>query len=223
MALQLPIGNSGTLLYDAAEFAWLRGSNTSAVQLIAHTLGIEGSVEGVGLLRVKRAVHSQLDLQQVGSLEWGALVKPRCLLELLTTSVEPVEHCLALFDALVGDVPSPSRPHEAITVASCMMLYHYSVTLKFTMQPAIIRNRVQKGLELYPENTILLALFLESEKGQGVWGRVRSLLDEDSQGKGISRIMWEVWAEGWEIGRWERERVRTKLEKAVSSERYVRY
>ena len=221
MALQLPISNNGTLLYDAAEFTWLRGSNTSAVQLIAHTLGVEGRVEGVGLLRVKRAVHSQLDLQQVGSLEWAAWVKTRCLLELLTTSVDPVLHCLALFDALVGHVPLLSRPHEALTVASCVMLYHYSVTLKATIKPAILRNRVQKSLELYPENTILLALFLESEKGQGVWGSVRSLLDEDSQGKGISRIMWEVWAEGWAFGRWEPERVRTKLEKAVSSERYV--
>lgn len=221
MALQLPTSNRGALLYDVAEFVWLRGNNTSAVQLIAHVLGVEGSVEGVGLLRVKRAVHSQLDRQQVGSSEWGAWVKTRCLLELLTTSVDPVEHCLALFDALVSDVPPPSRPHETMTVASCVMLFHHSVILKATMQPSILRNRVQKSLELYPENTILLALFLESEKGQGVWGRVRSLLDEDSQGKGISQIAWEVWAEGWEVGRWEPERVRTKLEKAVASERYV--
>jgi hypothetical protein len=225
MALQLQTSGRTALLYDAAEFAWLRGNSALAVRLIADALGIEGSVEGVGLLRVKRAVHSQLDLQQVGSLEWGAWVKTRCLLELLTTSVDPVEHCLTLFDALVGDVPPPSPPHEAMTVACCVMLYHYSVTLKATMQPAILRDRVQKSLESYPENTILLALFLESEKGQGVWGRVRSLLDnEDSHGMGmvgISRVVWGVWAEGWEFGRWEPERVRTRLEKAVSSERCV--
>ena len=221
MALQLPTNNHGALLYDAAEFAWLRGNNGSAVQLIARALGVEGSVEGVGLLRVKRALHAQLDRQQVGTLEWGAWVKTRCLLELLTTSVDPVEHCLALFDTLVGDVPPPSCPHETMTVASCVLLYHYSVTLKATMKPAILRSRVQTSLELYPENTILLALFLESEKGQGVWGRVRLLLDEPLQEKGMTRIMWEVWAEGWEFGRWEPERVRTKLEKAVSSERYV--
>ena len=134
----------------------------------------------------------------------GSMVKTRCLLELLTTSVEPVEYCLALFDALVGDVPPGSHPHEDMTVASCVMLYHYSVTLKATMQPAIL----QKCVDVYPENTILLALFLESEKGQGVWGRVRSLLDEDLQGKGLSRIMWEVWAEGWGFGRWEPEGIR---------------
>jgi tetratricopeptide (TPR) repeat protein len=221
MALQLPTNSRGALLYDAAEFAWLRGNNASAAQIVARALGVEGSIEGVGLLRAKRALHAQLDLQQVGSLEWGAWVKTRCLLELLTTSVDPVEHCLALFDILVGDVPPRSRPHETVTVASCVMLYHHSVTLQTTTQPAILRNRVQKSLELYPENTILLALFLEGEKGQGVWGRVRSLLDGDVQEKSISRIMWEVWAEGWEIGRWEPERVRTKLEKAVSSERCV--
>jgi len=221
MSLQLQTSGRDALLYDAAEFAWLRGNNASAVRIIANALGIEGSVEGVGLLRVKRAVHSQLDLQQVGSLEWGAWVRTRCLLELLTTSVDPVEHCLSLFDALVGDVPPPSPPHEAMTVACCVMLYHYSVTLKATMQPAILRDRVQKSLELYPENTVLLALFLESEKGQGMWGRVRSLLDEDSQGVGMSRVMWGIWAEGWEFGRWEPERVRTRLEKAVSSERCV--
>ena len=89
------------------------------------------------------------------------------------------------------------------------------------MQPAILRNGVQKSVKVYPENTILLALFLESEKGQGVWGRVRSLLDEDLQENGITRMMWEVWGEGWEFGRWEPERVRAKLERAVSSERYV--
>ena len=221
MALQLQTSGREALLYDAAEFAWLQGNDASAVQLIASALGIEGIIEGVGLLRVKRAVHSQLDLQQVGSLEWGAWVKTRCLLELLTTSVDPVEHCLTLFDALVGDVPPSSPPHEAMTVACCVMLYHYSVTLKATVQPAILRDRVQKSLESYPENTILLALFLESEKGQGVWGRVRSLLDEDSPGVGISRVMWAVWAEGWEFGRWGPERVRARLEKAVSSERYV--
>ena len=221
MTLQLRTSGHEALLYDAAEFAWLRGNNASAVQLIASALGIEGIIEGVGLLRVKRAVHSQLGLQQVGSLEWGAWVKTRCLLELLTTSVDPVEHCLTLFDALVGDLPPPSPPHEAMTVACCVMLYHHSITLKATVQPAVLRNRVQKSLIWYPENTILLALFLESEKGQGVWGRVRSLLDEDSQGVGISRVMWEVWAEGWEFGRWGPERVRARLEKAVSSERYV--
>ena len=35
--------------------------------------------------------------------------------------------------------------------------------------------------------------------------------------------MWEVWAEGWEFGRWQPERVRAKLESAVLSERYVTY
>ena len=74
MALRLPIDDIGTLLYDAVEFTWLRGDNTEAVQLVAHALGVAGSIEGVGLLRVKRAVHARLDLQQVGSLEWGAFV-----------------------------------------------------------------------------------------------------------------------------------------------------
>ena len=167
MALRLPIGDIGILLYDAVEFTWLRGDNTGAVQLIAPALGVAGSVEGVSLHRVKRAVHSRLDLQQVGSLEWGALVKTRCLLELLTTSVEPVGHSFALFDALAGDVPPPSPQHEAMTVASCVMLYHYSVTLKATMQPAILRNRVQKSVEVYPENTILLRRARRTESGVG--------------------------------------------------------
>src|SRR5260221_10561760 len=69
MALQLPSSHRGTLIYDAAEFAWLRGNSTSAVQIIAHALGVEGNVEGVVLLRVKRALDSQLDQQEVGSLQ----------------------------------------------------------------------------------------------------------------------------------------------------------
>ena len=53
-------------------------------------------------------------------------------------------------------------------------------------------------------------MFLEAEKGQAIWGRVRAMLGEtaaDGSGKekGVARRVAEVWVAGWEKGRWEAE------------------
>jgi hypothetical protein len=127
--------------------------------------------------------------------------------------------------------------HESLTVGVAMMLYHHGTVLRNPMPPALLREWVDVGLKLYPSNSTLLALFLEGEKGQGVWGRVRALLGEagvgvplgDNNGRGrkekdVARRVAEVWiGAAWEKGgRFsELERVRSGLAHAVESERYV--
>ncbi len=76
-------------------------------------------------------------------------------------------------------------------------------------------------LRIYPSNTVILGFFLECEKGEGVWGRVRELLGEKALtplgSKSLSRRVAEVWISGWEEDRWkgEVERVKASLEAAI--------
>lgn len=83
-------------------------------------------------------------------------------------------------------------------------------------------------MELYPSNTFILGIFLEAQKGQGIWGRVRAILGESAtdtgmREKSLARRVAEVWMAGWEKGRWEAEQERTRggLSAAVQSERWV--
>jgi len=106
-------------------------------------------------------------------------------------------------------------------------IYHYGVTLRNPIPPAILRDRVEDALQVYPSNSFLLGLFLESQRGQGVWGKVREQLGEkfvdgELKDKDVMRRVIEVWIEsGWEHGRWqlEKERVRTGLSNALQHER----
>ncbi|KAJ7900210.1 NRDE-2, necessary for RNA interference-domain-containing protein [Mycena olivaceomarginata] len=84
------------------------------------------------------------------------------------------------------------------------------------------QERLLKAITLYPSNSVVLGLFLEAEKGQGVWGKVRALLGEGaSVEKDVLRRVEEVWVAGWDKSRWEAEveRTRSGLAAAVDSER----
>ena len=108
------------------------------------------------------------------------------------------------------------------------MLYNNATVLRNPTPPALFRERVENAIAVYPNNTAILGMFLEAEKGQGIWGRVRALLGEtaaDGTGKekGVARRVAEVWVAGWEKGRWEAEveRIRNGLAAAVEHDRCV--
>ncbi|KAI0304761.1 NRDE-2, necessary for RNA interference-domain-containing protein [Russula brevipes] len=115
---------------------------------------------------------------------------------------------------------------ESIAVASIGMLYHHISTLRSPTRPAVLRERLEDAVELFPDNTILLGMFLEMQRGQGLWGHVRKLGDVGISGdmmdeRGISRRTAEIWVGGWEKGRWlwEVERIRGSLTAAIERER----
>ena len=114
-----------------------------------------------------------------------------------------------------------------LAVASLSLLYVHGVVLRNSMPPALLRERAERVVELYPSNTIVLGMFLEAQKGQTIWGRVKALFGEGTeagmQDKDLSRRVAEVWVASWEKGRWEAEQERTRggLSAAVQSERYV--
>ncbi|TFK36838.1 NRDE-2, necessary for RNA interference-domain-containing protein [Crucibulum laeve] len=209
------------LWWNWAEMEWLAGEDEQALNVVLRAVGGDEGRSGMVILRAKRMLEEYVRSVNKRS-EWKereAWIKLRALLELL--SGKEVSAMLSIFDEHLSS-DSGNVEHESLTVGSVLMVYHYGVTLKRPIPPAILRDRVERALEEYPSNSILLGLFLEGEKGQGLWGRVRGILGEsDGRPKSVARRVEEVWIAGWEKGRWagEVERTRSGLAAAVENER----
>lgn len=207
---------------------WSTGNPDAAQSIIRRSAGAEGS-GGIATLRAKRSLEDAI--QETPVSRWSereAWIKLRALLELLTSSAEAA---LAYLDPQLKALQEGSVEYERLSVALLSILYTHAVVLINPTPPAMLRDRAAKALEAYPNNTILLGFFLEGEKGQGVWGRVRAMLGGGgSEGRGqvgrekdVARRVAEVWVAGWEKSRWEAEKERTRsgLAAAVEDERYV--
>ena len=206
------------LWWDWAELEWLSGESDAAVDVIVRSAGVDAT-GGIRILR------SRGNLEEIVATEmrWQdreAWIKLLALLECLTTSTDAA---LASFDRHLAGFENGSIAQESLAVASLILLYRQGTVLKHPTPPAMLRTRAEKVMEIYPSNSIVLGMFLEAEKGQGVWGRVRGLLGEGTKDKDVARRVMEVWIPGWEKGRWhsEKERIRNGLSVAVDSERWV--
>ncbi|KAF9462110.1 NRDE-2, necessary for RNA interference-domain-containing protein [Collybia nuda] len=205
-----------SLWWDWAEMEWLEGDQEQAFNVILRSVGIEGRSDIV-TLRAKRTLEDSAK-EEGRHKEREAWIKLRALFELLATR-EP-SGALRVFDEYLHEKNNIS--YESLTVASLFMLYHHSVVLKVPMAPLVLRERVAKALDEYPDNSLVMGLFLEGEKGQGIWGRVRERLGNNGGNtKSVSRRIAEVWIAGWERGRWksEIERTRSGLAAAVDNVR----
>ncbi|KAJ7169756.1 NRDE-2, necessary for RNA interference-domain-containing protein [Mycena filopes] len=210
----------GQLWWDWAEMEWLEGKADAALKVILGSAGVEGS-GGIVLLRAKRNLDDNADAAEEGQ-EREPWVRLRALMELLSAN-EP-EQALQVFDSRLTTEKVGTAPHESLVLSELLMLYRHGTVLRNPTPPALLRERVEKALGVYPSNSVLLGLFLEGEKGQGVWGKVRAMLGEGgATEKGILRRAAEVWVAGWDRSRWEAEveRTRNGLAAAVDSERWV--
>lgn len=202
---------------------WLSGNQNAALRVLQCSANIEGT-GGMMILRVKRGLDDTISYADKQWKDREAWIKLRALLELLTSSSQ--DAALATFDSQ----PVVSLgPRESMMVASLMLLYNYAVILRGPTAPAVLRDRLQVAIDTYPSNSLVLSMFLEAEKGYGIWGRVRaqlgqSTIDGGVAEKTVSRRIAEVWVAGWETGRWhsEMERTRSGLAAAAESERLVR-
>ena len=197
---------------------WLAGESEAATRVALRAAEVEG-FGGLATLRGKRAIEATAD--EIPETLWKAReawLRLGALLELLTGNSLP-----SFFTAHleVGAVAQ-----ESMAVASLGMLYHHIVTLRSPTRPAILRERLERAVELFPENTIILGMFLEMQQGQRLWGGVRKLGDVSISGdpmraKGVVRMVTEVWLGGWEKGQWlwEVERIRNSLIAALENER----
>jgi hypothetical protein len=211
------------LWWNWAELEWLSGQPDAALQVIARSAGIEGG----GLATTLRARRSlQETLTSTPKAQWQyreMLIKRLALLERIVGSVESANH---VFASYLHPLQRGSIEHESLTVAHLMLLHRDRTVLKNAVPPSLWQVKVTDALEAYPSNTVIMGMFLEGEKGQGIWGRVRGMLGESttgyvSQEKDVARRVVEVWIAGWEKGRWENEKERTRsgLAAAVENER----
>nr|GAT44082.1 predicted protein [Mycena chlorophos] len=199
-----PRKDATPLWYDWAEMEWLQGRTDASVRVVLRSVGIEGS-GGVALLRAKRSLDDAVDGAESSIRE--AWVKMRALLELLTAG--GAEGLLQVY--------SGQKRREGLVVAELLMLYRHAVVLRNPMQPGLLRERAEAALDLYPDNSVCVGLFLESQRGQGMWGRVRNMLGGDD--KSVVQRMQDVWIAGWDRTRWENERARNGLAAAITNER----
>ncbi|EGO05163.1 hypothetical protein SERLA73DRAFT_164712 [Serpula lacrymans var. lacrymans S7.3] len=216
----------GQLWWDWTEMEWVDGDENAALQIISRSIGLQGS-NHVTILRAKRNLD---DAAKANFSRWEdqeAWVKLRATIEVLTSSPAAA---LAIFDSYPygasGSAGEEDKIRESLMTASLTMIYNHTVILRRPCPPSLLRERLQIAVEAFPNNTIMLGMFLEMEKGQGVWGRVRSLLGQNTVDggmceKGVARRAAEVWIAGWEKGRWEGEieRTRSGLAAAAESER----
>lgn len=201
---------------------WLEGGSDLAVDVILLFAGIEGNKSGAAVLRCRRMLEDGIQRAS----HWKdreAWIKLRALLELLIGTA--MMEVLRIFDSHMA-TNLGRIDHESLTVASLLLLYRHGILLRNAMPPATLRQRAEKALQDYPSNSIILGIFLEGEKGQGIWGRVRGLLGgSDAKVKDVARRIEEVWVAGWEKGRWtnEIERTRSGLSAATEHERYLHF
>lgn len=213
------------LWWNYAEFEWLSSQGDRALEVIMRAAEQLGTAEGINILRAKRRLEEiARELPKARWKERQRWIKLRILLEILSGTVQGA---VGVAEGFLEEELEKGIQHESLTVGFLLMLYHHSMTLHNPCPPALLRENVHKALETYPSNTIVLGLFLECERGEGVWGRVRGLLSEAGEGrameKTLSRRISDVWIAGWEKGRLEGEieRVRSGLGAAVVSDRYV--
>ena len=233
--------DAGDMWWSWAEMEWLAGQHEASQAVILKSVGVEGPV-GVNILRAKRHLEDNIQkspanstLGKDGSDPWElrnnrmAWIKSRALLELLTSSLPAA---LTVLDNHMEGIDTSSvigtRELESLVMVSLALIYHYGVTLRNPYPPEILRKRAEGALLLYPSNSFILGMFLEGERGQGVWGKVREQLGEvvvdgEVRDKDLMRRVVDLWIEsGWEHGRWqlEKERARSGLNNAVKHERY---
>ena len=196
---------------------WLSNDSDAATRVALQAAEVEGL--GLAILRGRRALEATA--HEIPETLWKvreAWTRLGALLELLTGDSLP--------PFLTAPLEGGSVVRESMAVASLGMLYHHISTLKSSTRPAVLRERLEKAVEVFPNNTILLGMFLEMQRGQGLWGRVRELgdvgisCDVESE-MGVSRRTTDIWLGGWEKGRWfwEVERIRGSLTVAIASER----
>ena len=233
--------DAGDMWWGWAEMEWLAGLHEASQVVILKSVGVEEPL-GANILRAKRHLEDNIHKLSVnsasgknGSDAWElrshrmAWIKSRALLELLTSSLPAA---LTVLDNHMEGIDTSSvigtRERESLVMVSLALIYHYGFTLRNPYPPEILRKRAGGALLQYPSNSFILGMFLEGERGQGVWGRVREqlgevIVDGEVRDKDLMRRVVDLWIEsGWEHGRWqlERERARSGLNNAVKHERY---
>lgn len=138
-----------------------------------------------------------------------------------------VEQFCSTFSEALENLELRGEKSEDVWQAYCHILHLH--TQQHASPARLLRDTLETALERYPNNTQFLSLYLSTQLGHKIHGRVQRLITRlTSEGAQIPALLWSVWAEGQLCSRtfWERkgrgaERVRAALSRAVASYRYV--
>ncbi|KAG8824661.1 hypothetical protein FRC18_010478 [Serendipita sp. 400] len=206
------------LLYaDAIEYFWFQEDENQARLLLKRALEIdESSSAALYLLRGRKKIEDLLSVIQ-DTAKKEIILRLQFFFEL---SICPIHEAIDAFKRSFNEREFTTRSQELLLSWLCITLHNLAQLRGTIVPPALVERNVAEALKSYPDNTILLGLFLEYERGQGIWGRVRNLLDDaGSSDKSLNRLAWEIWAEGQSYGPWEPDRIRNKLESALGTPR----
>jgi len=207
-----------------AEMEWLAGDDERARSVIFRAAGAGGSGGAMALLRVNRALEEKM--RSVANWKereaWACL---RALLDVLAGGAHAIEDGMQILEKYIQEVALDALQRESAWTRMLLLEWKHAAQLRRQVRRGPVRKVVERALREVEEgggiNTIALGVFLEGEKGESVWGRVRALLAESGEEKSLVRRIWEVWLANWKIGKWEeeRERIRTSLGIAVNEDR----
>lgn len=233
-----------SMWWSWAEMEWLEERSTAAVRVLCAAVGVtmpeDVSDTRLHLLRARKAYDVVLKTGGVSGSTKVELLQCLALLELIHTNNIP--GTLAVFsnyDSILAssrDHPAEARIlEERLAIASALLIYRHAHVLKNSNRPIDLRNHIDALIRKFPGNTLLLGVWLESERGEAVWGRVRTgvaavvLGGGDSMGTlrptimtvSAARWAWAVWVETWERGTWDAGRARRVIRRALEDPRYV--
>lgn len=235
------------MFWDWAEMEWLAGGEkTVVVDVILRSVGVTVTNGGSPAMvlrakkvldeRIKSAIEGLRDLRGDGRTTFEtllALINLAAILELVSGDGAEKEVMTAMqkYDTVInvdvrGGVASAQqdslhRLQESLALASTRLLYHYTRTLRAPIAPAILRTRAESLVSKFLDNTALLGIWLESERGEMVWGRVKRVVGEEivyPSGEGVipTRALWGAWQGIGEISR-----VKNMLGRVIEGERYA--
>ena len=223
-----------------AEMQWIRGAHTSSARILCAAVDVtvpsDATDTRIALLRSRRAYDGALKTGDVAIGVKACLVQCLALLELIHS--HDVTRALAVYadyKSIIGASASDSREFrivdERLAVASALLTYHHIHTLKNVCRPIVLRQHVGSLVPDFPGNSLLLGVWLESERGEAIWGRVRTGIAETVLREGgsiarsttsrisMARWAWAVWVETWERSAWHAERARNVLRRALENTR----
>jgi hypothetical protein len=226
---------------------WLEGRSDVALEVLCSAVGVSAKIKGQGsenesripLLRAQKAYEAALKSIELNAQSKVELISCFALMELIHTNdvprtLEVFEQCVTLISPPAQtSTPSHSYPlivlEERLAVNSALLIHHYANTLRNSCRPVLIRQHISNLIRRFPANTILLGVWLESERGEAIWGRVRAgisdiVLGGSDDGSGripVSSWSWVVWVEKWERGAWDAGRAAAVIRRALDIPRYV--
>lgn len=195
-----------------ARMSWLTDSSDKVIALICRSCGTgsQSVYNSLDILRTKSVLDEMLEKKGLRAAdEVRAVVRLRFLLELVVGGPESL---LSVYDSYLPSIRALEERlrdvEELVTTELFLLLQHYVIRLRQPFSRTQLRQRIFDALGRYPNNTLYLTLFLECERGESVWGRVWSLIaDETANGSQrlstsvtSGRKLWSVWVVTQRLG-----------------------